>query len=113
MYGCACVRGVCACVCVCAANCAMNERSSGYTRHILLVDGHEDCDALEVIAFARRRKGGVNFVMVGRTDPSNSQNGDGDMLVCGRARVCVCARAWVHVCVVMCLQYTLIIFYPG
>ena len=40
-------------------------------------------------------KSGVNFVMVGRTDPSNSdnQNGDGGGLLC--ARVCVC----VHVCV--------------
>ena len=61
-------------------------------------------------------KGGVNFVMVGRTGPSNSdnQNGDGGGLVCASTRVCLCAC--VHVCVhacVMCLQYTIIIFYPG
>ena len=39
-----------------------------------------------------RRKGGVNSVMVGRTDPSNSDNRNG---------VCVCAC-------VMCLQYSII-----
>ena len=44
-------------------------------------------------AIQRWRKVGVNFVMVGRTDPSNSdnQNGDGGGLVCAYARVCVCA----------------------
>ena len=44
--------------------------------------------------------GGVKFVMVGHTDPSNSdnQNGDGSGgLVC--ARVCACVRACE-----MCLQ---------
>ena len=74
--------------------------------------------------------------MVGRTDPSNSdnQNGDGGGLVYACARVCVhacvclcvraCMRACMHACVrpgvrasgracVMCLQYTIITFDPG
>ena len=64
----------------------------------------------------------VIFVVVGRTDPSNSnnQNGDGGGLVYSRvcvrayvrARVRACVRACLHACV-MCLQYTIIIFYPG
>ena len=57
--------------------------------------------------------------MVGRTDPLNSdnQNGDGGGMevrvrefVC--VRVCTCVHASLHACV-MCLQYTIIIFYPG
>ena len=48
-------------------------------------------------------KRGVNFVMVGRTDLSNSdnQNCDGGGLVCAFARVCVrvCARACMRACV--------------
>ena len=69
-------------------------------------------------AFQRRQKGSVNFVMVGRTDQSNSdnQNGDGSGLVCACvcAHACVraCMHAWVSVCV-MCLRYTMIIFDPG
>ena len=45
-------------------------------------------------AIQRRRKGGINFVIIGRNDPSNSdnQNGDGGGLVC------------VHACV-MCSIY--------
>ena len=44
---------------------------------------------------ATPRKGGVNFTMVGRTDPSNSdnQNGGSGGLVCACvqcARMCVC-----------------------
>ena len=44
-------------------------------------------------AIRRRRKGDVNFVMVGHTDPSNSnnKNGDGGGLVCVYASECVCA----------------------
>ena len=40
---------------------------------------------------------GVNFVMVGRTDPSNNdnQNGDGGRLVCVRVYVCTCVCARV------------------
>ena len=51
---------------------------------------------------------GVNFVMVGRTDPSNSnnQNGDGGGLVyvrvCVRARACACAC--VRACVLVCVR---------
>ena len=43
-------------------------------------------------------KKGVNVILVGRTDPSNSdnQNGDGVSLVCAFARVCVCVRACMH-----------------
>ena len=50
--------------------------------------------------------------MVGRTDPSNSDNlkGEGGELVC--VCVCVCVCACVRACV-MCLQYTIIIFDPG
>ena len=44
---------------------------------------------------------GVNFVMVRRTDPSNSDNQNGD-----DGLVCACVR--VRACV-MCLQYTIII----
>ena len=49
----------------------------------------------------RRRKGGVNFVMIGCTDPSNSdnQNGDDGGLLCARVRVCAHVRACVHACV--------------
>ena len=45
-------------------------------------------------------KRGVNFVMVGRTDPSNSDNhnGDGGGLVSACARVCVLACVCVRVC---------------
>ena len=42
-----------------------------------------------------RRKGGVNFVMVGRTDPSNIDNLNGD----GGVWVSVCARVCVRACV--------------
>ena len=40
--------------------------------------------------------------MVGRTDPSNSdnQNGDGGGLVCA----CVCVRACVHACMRACVR---------
>ena len=39
--------------------------------------------------------------MVGRTDPSNSdnQNGDGGGLMCACARVCVCVCVCVRACV--------------
>ena len=52
----------------------------------------------------RRRKRGVNFVMGGRTDPSNSdnKNGDGGSLVLACASVCV--RACVHACVRACVR---------
>ena len=56
----------------------------------------------------RSRKVCVNFVMVGRTDPSNSdkQNGDSGGLVYARvcARVCVCVRvcSCVRACVRAC-----------
>ena len=59
---------------------------------------------------------GTNFVMDGRTDPSNSdnQNGDSRGLMCARVCVCACVRACVCVrACMMCLQYTIIIFYPG
>ena len=46
-----------------------------------------------------RQKGGVNFVMVGCTDPSNSDNLNGDGGGCVRVRECVCACVCVHVCV--------------
>ena len=45
------------------------------------------------------------------TDPSNSGNLDGDggeVGVCASVCVCVC----VHACM-MCLPYTIILFYPG
>ena len=42
---------------------------------------------------ANIEKGGVNSVMDGRTDPSNSDGGGGG---CVCARVCACARACVH-----------------
>ena len=44
---------------------------------------------------------GVNFVMGGRTEPSNSdnQNGDGGGLVCARVCVCTCVCAFVRTCV--------------
>ena len=44
---------------------------------------------------------GVNFVIVGRTDPSDSdnQNDNGGGLVC--VRECVCVRACVCVCAFM------------
>ena len=48
---------------------------------------------------------GVNFVMVGRTDPSNSDNQNGDDgLVC--VCTCVCVRD-------VFTMYTIIIFFPG
>ena len=48
-----------------------------------------------------RRKGGDNFVIVGRTDPSssNNPNGDGGGWVSGCARVCVCVRVCARACV--------------
>ena len=52
------------------------------------------------------------FVMVGRTDPSNSDNQNGDVGGLGNL-VRACVRACVHACMhacVMCLQYTIIIF---
>ena len=41
-----------------------------------------------------RKGGGVSLVMVGHTDPSNSDNqtGDGGVLVRACARVCVCTH---------------------
>ena len=64
-------------------------------------------------------KGAPNHdgVMVGRTETANSE------VVCGGvrvrvpsvrecARVCACVRPCMHACV-MCLQYTMIILYPG
>ena len=44
--------------------------------------------------------------MVGRIDPSNSdnQNGDGGGLVCVRVRECVCVRACVCSCVHVCVR---------
>ena len=62
----------------------------------------------------RRKGAGGYFVMVGRTDPSNSDNLNGDgggwvsacVRLCARARACVCVRACTHACVV-CLQYTI------
>ena len=44
-----------------------------------------------------RRKGGINFVMVGHTDPSNSDNLNDDGLWAGVCEcACVCVRACVH-----------------
>ena len=54
---------------------------------------------------ANIEKGGVNSVMDGRTDPSNSDGGGG----CVRVRESVCVCTCVRACV-MCLQYTIIIF---
>ena len=48
-----------------------------------------------------RRKGRINFVMVGRTNPSDSDNLNGD----GGGWVCAHVFACVRVCCVMCLQY--------
>ena len=47
---------------------------------------------------------GINFVMVGHTNPSNSdkQNGDGCGLVC--ACVCACVRACVRACLRACVR---------
>ena len=45
-------------------------------------------------------KRGVNFVIVGRTDPSNSDNQNGD----GGGLVCACARVCVRVCVRSCVR---------
>ena len=61
----------------------------------------------QVPVIQRRGKGGVNFVVVGRTDPSNSdnQNGDGGGLVCAYAWVCLCVHAACVRACVMCLQY--------
>ena len=62
----------------------------------------------QLLAIQRRRKVGINFFMVGRTDPSNNdnQNSDGGGLVCACARVpvCVCAGmcAGVRACVRAC-----------
>ena len=57
---------------------------------------------------ATGRKGGVNFVMVGRLRPSNSDNlnGDDGVCVCMRAcvRACVRARMCVCVCVRACVR---------
>ena len=42
--------------------------------------------------------------------------GGGDVRVRECERVCACVRAYVHTCMracVMCLQYTIMIFYPG
>ena len=52
----------------------------------------------------RRRQVDVIFVMVGRTDPSNSnnQNGDGGGLV--YSRVCVCVRAYARACMRACVR---------
>ena len=60
-------------------------------------------------------KRGVNFVMVGRTDPSNSdnQNGDGGGLVCVRECVCVCARACMQVCMRVCMMCLQIAIYDN
>ena len=68
-------------------------------------------DQVELPAIQRRRKGGVNFVMVGRTDPSNSDkhNGDGGGLVCASVGLCecLCVRACMCACV-MCLLLSLV-----
>ena len=62
-------------------------------------------------------KGGVGggyFVMVGRTDPSTSDNlnGDGGGWVgeCVCSTVCVCARACVCVCVHACVRGVIAIY---
>ena len=52
-------------------------------------------------------KRGVNFVVVGRSDPSNSdsQNGDGGGLVCACARASMCALVCVCACVHVFAMY--------
>ena len=84
-----------------------------------------------------RQKGALTPSRLGATDPSNSDNlnGDGGVCVCACVRVCVCAcvrvcvlacvRACVRACLLACLracvracvrdvlQYTIIIFDPG
>ena len=78
-----------------------------------------------------RQKGVLTLSLLGATDSSNL-NGDGGGCVCAHAFehvcahpsvcacmcacMCVCVRACVRECgraCVMCLQYTIIIFYPG
>ena len=49
----------------------------------------------QLLTIQRLRKGSVNFVMVGRTNPSNSDNQNGD----GGGLVCACARVCMHACV--------------
>ena len=53
-------------------------------------------------------------VMVGRTDTANSDGRGWGWGVGVREceRVCACVRACVRACV-MCLQYSIMIFYPG
>ena len=51
--------------------------------------------------FGQRRKG-ANSVMVGRTDPSNS-NGGGWVCACVRVCVCACVRVCVCACVRVCV----------
>ena len=52
-------------------------------------------------------------VMVGRTDTANSNGrGWGWGCACSRVWVCVRVRACMSACM-MCLQYTIMIFYPG
>ena len=65
-------------------------------------------DQVELPAIQRRRKVGVNFVMVRRTDPSNSdkQNGDGGGLVCASVVLCDAECLCVRAC--MCLLLSLV-----
>ena len=53
-------------------------------------------------------------VMVGRTDTANRDivGGGGGVRIRECEHVCACVRACVRACV-MCLQYTIMIFYPG
>ena len=79
-----------------------------------------------------RRKEALSPSRLGATDPSNSDNLNGDGGVCvyvrSCARVCVCVRACMRACVrasvreyvracvracLVCLQYTIIIFDAG
>ena len=46
--------------------------------------------------------------LIGRTDTANSDGRGGGVRVRECERVCACVRAYA-----MCLQYTIIIFYPG
>ena len=52
----------------------------------------------------QRRKGGVNCVMAGRTDPANSDGGGWWVGVCVCATVCVCVRACVRAYVRACVR---------
>ena len=58
------------------------------------------------MASATGEKRGVSSVMVGRPDPSNSDNlnGDGGGWVCACARVCACVRVCERACVHECVR---------